>query len=62
MGCVVLGEPAYYERFGFAQAPGLTFDDAPAEYFMAQAFKGTAPSASVFYHSAFFDSDPVRDR
>jgi putative acetyltransferase len=54
-GCVVLGEPAYYRRFGFAQTPGLTFDGAPAEYFMAQAFRGTVPSASVFYHPAFFD-------
>jgi putative acetyltransferase len=55
VGCVVLGDRAYYRRFGFAQTPGLTFDGAPPEYFLAQAFIGAVPSASVFYHSAFFD-------
>jgi putative acetyltransferase len=61
-GCVVLGEPAYYERFGFAQTPGFTFDGAPPEYFLVQPFIGTVPSAPVFYHPAFFDPQAPQDR
>jgi len=52
-GCVVLGEPDFYCRFGFARAPGLTFEGAPPEYFLAQAFGGPIPCACASYHEAF---------
>ncbi|MEC4630073.1 N-acetyltransferase, partial [Bacillus safensis] len=32
-GCVLLGEPAYYGRFGFRAEPGLVLPGVPAEYF-----------------------------
>ena len=51
-GCVVLGEPAYYGRFGFAPAPALKYPGAPPEYFMALAFTRLA-SGEVAYHPAF---------
>ena len=53
-GCVVLGDPGYYLRFGFVQGGGLTFDGAPPEYFMQQEFGGDVPSGPVEYHMAFF--------
>lgn len=53
-GCVVLGDPAYYRRFGFAADPALTFDGAPPEYFMALSFTGSSPSGSVTYEPAFY--------
>lgn len=53
-GCVVLGDPAFYARFGFAPVPGLTFPGVPAEYFMALVFDGTAPQGEVRYHPAFY--------
>lgn len=56
-GCVVLAEPQFYRRFGFERGFGVTFDGAPPEYFMAQAFRGTVPSAAVSYHPAFFGAD-----
>lgn len=56
-GCVVLGEPQFYRRFGFERGLGVTFDGAPPEYFMAQAFRGSVPSAAVSYHPAFFAAD-----
>jgi putative acetyltransferase len=52
-GCVVLGDPAYYGRFGFAHDPGLRFGGAPAEYFMRLAFDGVMPSGHVSYHAGF---------
>lgn len=52
-GCVVLGDPAYYGRFGFAHDPGLRFEGAPAEYFMGLAFDGVMPSGRVSYHAGF---------
>jgi putative acetyltransferase len=52
VGCVVLGEPAYYGRFGFQSGQGLAFTGAPPEYFMSLAFSGTVPRAEVLYHRA----------
>nr|WP_315529540.1 N-acetyltransferase [uncultured Achromobacter sp.] len=56
-GCVVMGEPSYYARFGFAQTPALTYPGVPPEYFMAQAF--TLPAqGQVAYHKGF-DAAPT---
>ena len=52
-GCVVLGEPGYYERFGFKVVEGLTFTGAPAEYFQAKSYDGRFPKGEVAYHEAF---------
>ncbi|MEN3277861.1 MAG: putative acetyltransferase [Massilia sp.] len=53
-GCVVLGEPAYYGRFGFRHEPGLRYLGAPAEYFMArQRDDRAAPAGVVRYDDAF---------
>lgn len=52
-GCVVLGDPGFYSRFGFASEPGLTLPGVPAEYFMARSFGAAMPSGEVRYHQAF---------
>lgn len=52
-GCVVLGEPGYYGRFGFRSDPRLTFAGPPPEYFQILAFSGSVPSGAVTYHAAF---------
>ncbi len=52
-GCVVLGEPAYYGRWGFAVHDGLVYPGVPPEYFMALAFGGAVPRGEVAYHAAF---------
>lgn len=52
-GCVVLGEPAYYGRFGFRAEPTLVLPDVPPEYFQAVAFGGEIPTGAVSYHEAF---------
>ena len=52
-GCVVLGEPEYYQRFGFKAESSLVLADVPAEYFMALSFNENLPSGEVTYHAAF---------
>ena len=52
-GCVVLGNPTYYCRFGFRAHTGLSYKAAPAEYFMAVSFNASIPSGEVTYHAAF---------
>lgn len=52
-GCVVLGEPGYYSRFGFTAEPSLVLPGVPAEYFQAISFNGSLPSGEVSYHAAF---------
>jgi putative acetyltransferase len=52
-GCVVVGDPRYYGRFGFKPEPGRVLQDFPPEYFMAVAFGPSLPRGSVAYHEAF---------
>lgn len=52
-GCVLLGEPGYYGRFGFRAEPDLVLPDVPPEYFQALAFRGPLPRGTVQYHEAF---------
>jgi putative acetyltransferase len=52
-GCVLLGDPAYYSRFGFKPESGLVLPDVPPEYFQAIAFGASLPCGIVAYHEAF---------
>jgi putative acetyltransferase len=52
-GCVVLGEPGYYGRFGFRAEPGLSLAGVPAHYFQALSFGRGMPRGRVTYHEAF---------
>ncbi len=53
-GCVVLGEPDYYGRFGFLADARLHYADVPAQYFQALAFgDGALPQGEVRYHASF---------
>ena len=52
-GCVVLGDPAYYGRFGFMADPQLVLPGVPAEYFQAIAFNASRARGTVSYRPAF---------
>lgn len=52
-GCVVLGDPAYYKRFGFQADVRLVLPDVPPEYFLVLAFSSDIPSGTVTYHESF---------
>ena len=52
-GCVLLGDPNYYSRFGFKAFAGLMLADVPAEYFQALVLTGSTPQGMVRYHQSF---------
>lgn len=52
-GCVLLGDPAYYSRFGFKSYPDLNLPGVPPEYFQALSFTDHIPQGNVTYHEAF---------
>jgi len=52
-GCVLLGDPGYYARFGFRACEQLVLPGMPAEYFQALPLAGGIPAAEVSYHIAF---------
>lgn len=52
-GCVLLGDPALYSRFGFIQDHKLSSPGLPPEYLMALALRGQVPSGMLNFHAAF---------
>ena len=52
-GCVLLGDPAYYSRFGFRPESNLVLPGVPADYFQALSFVDSLPRGQVTYHDAF---------
>jgi len=52
-GCVLVGDPAYYQRFGFRNRPVLTLEGVPQQYFLALPFEEETPTGVVVFHSAF---------
>lgn len=52
-GCVVVGDPGFYRRFGFASDPALVFPGCAPQYFMFLGLSETRVSGTVSYHPAF---------
>lgn len=52
-GCVLVGDPGYYGRFGFGTFPGLTHAGVPDEYVLALPFTEAAPEGQIHAHKAF---------
>lgn len=52
-GCVLVGDPRFYVRFGFKPEPALVLPDVPPEYFQAVSFCGFVPKGRVSFHEAF---------
>lgn len=52
-GVVLLGNPTYYVRFGFAHDPKLAYPGPPAEYFQRLVLAGPEASGTVTYAPAF---------
>jgi putative acetyltransferase len=53
-GCVLVGSPKFYPRFGFRECRTLTYPDLPVEYFMYVLLRGEMPSGIVRFHPAFY--------
>jgi putative acetyltransferase len=52
-GCVLVGNPNYYGRFGFRSEPTLVLPGVPPEYFQAISFSTELPTGIVTCHEAF---------
>ncbi len=52
-GCVLLGDPKFYQRFGFRVHPDMRLPDVPPEYFLAMPFDAALPHGVVAYHAGF---------
>jgi putative acetyltransferase len=52
-GCVLVGDPAYYSRFGFTHSPALVLEGVPPEYFMCLPMTEQIPRGCVSHHPAF---------
>lgn len=54
LGCILTGNPAYYQRFGFEAAPDNAPSNEPAEFFMLKRLAGSKPSGRFAFHPAFY--------
>jgi putative acetyltransferase len=52
-GCVLVGNPNYYSRFGFKPESALVLPGVPPEYFQSISFGAEIPTGIVTYHEAF---------
>jgi putative acetyltransferase len=52
-GCVLVGDPDYYERFGFRSLPELIHDGVPPENLLALPFGGNKAQGVVVFHQGF---------
>lgn len=53
LGCVLVGDPGYYGRFGFSPFPDLTHQGVPDQYVLALPFTTVAPTGRIQAHEAF---------
>jgi len=52
-GCALVGNPKYYERFGFRNIPELVLDGVPQEYFLALPFDKNEAKGVAVFHQGF---------
>jgi putative acetyltransferase len=52
-GCVLVGDPGYYRRFGFKNTEAMREPGVPPEVFMALVFAGETPRGDVEFDNAF---------
>lgn len=52
-GAALVGDPAYYGRFGFRAFPRLSVTGCPPEVVQALPFDGAEPRGELIHHPAF---------
>lgn len=53
-GCVLVGNPAYYGRFGFIPMPQLCPPGEPAQFYQMLPLADTQPASIVAFHPLFY--------
>ena len=52
-GCVLVGDPGFYGRFGFRRCSGVTWPGVPDEYVLCLPMSGEDPVGEIAFHPAF---------
>ncbi len=52
-GCALVGDPGYYQQFGFRNIPNLIHEGVPQEVFLVLPFDNSIPQGTVVFHEAF---------
>ena len=52
-GCALVGDPNYYQRFGFRNYPLLIHEEVPQEVFLVLPFTENVPQGTVVFHEGF---------
>jgi putative acetyltransferase len=52
-GCILVGDAAYYRRFGFDVCPENAPPGQPADHFMVRVLGGRRPEGPISFHPAF---------
>jgi putative acetyltransferase len=55
LGCILTGNPAYYERFGFVLSPSHTPKAELPQYFQVKFLTGFRPQGIFGFHRMFYD-------
>lgn len=52
-GCALVGDPNYYQRFGFRHVSGLRHEGVPQEFFLVLPLTEKIPQGLVVFHEGF---------
>jgi putative acetyltransferase len=52
-GCALVGDPKYYQQFGFRNTPDLIYEGIPQENFLALPFEDNEPRGIIVFHEGF---------
>lgn len=52
-GCILVGDPAYYSRFGFRHIPELVMEGIPPQYVLSLPMVEPIAQGQVTHHAAF---------
>ncbi len=56
-GCALVGDPNYYEHFGFKNYPELMYEGIPQEVFLVLPFIEAVSEGFVVFHEGFSATD-----
>ncbi|MBN2406040.1 MAG: N-acetyltransferase [Coriobacteriia bacterium] len=57
-GCVLVGDPGYYSRFGFSTFPDLSYEGVPHEYVLGLSFSAAISPCGLIVANKAFDIEP----
>jgi len=56
-GVVLVGDPAFYKRFGFKNVPGITYEGIPAQFILTLPFTNRNTEGAIKAHKAFYPTN-----